>query len=91
MDYLKAWKNPEYRSTLGEKELGEMPLSPAGFVELDDAALLEINAGTADFFKWLGKKATGPVGFVTTAVGCFTVNATVCNGTCGVFSHGCCG
>ena len=33
-DVIRAWKDPEYRSSLGPAELAGMPENPAGAIEL---------------------------------------------------------
>lgn len=35
-DVIRAWKDPEYRCTLGPAELASMPENPAGSIELTD-------------------------------------------------------
>ena len=36
-DIIRAWKDDEYRSSLGVAERALLPAHPAGLVELDDA------------------------------------------------------
>ncbi len=36
---IRAWKDEAYRSSLSEAERAQIPENPAGFIELDDAAL----------------------------------------------------
>ncbi|HJQ33740.1 MAG TPA: mersacidin/lichenicidin family type 2 lantibiotic [Pyrinomonadaceae bacterium] len=38
-DVIRAWKDPEYRSSLGPAELAGMPENPAGAIELADEDL----------------------------------------------------
>ncbi|HEY6320898.1 MAG TPA: mersacidin/lichenicidin family type 2 lantibiotic [Thermoanaerobaculia bacterium] len=35
-DLIRAWKDPVYRSTLRDEELGALPAHPAGMIELRD-------------------------------------------------------
>ena len=39
---IRAWEDPEYRSTLSAGELAELPGNPAGAIELTDAELNEV-------------------------------------------------
>jgi mersacidin/lichenicidin family type 2 lantibiotic len=43
---VRAWKDPEYRSTLSEAQLRALPANPAGLVELNESELMEVNGGT---------------------------------------------
>ena len=38
-DVIRAWIDPEYRSTLTNEELAALPAHPAGLIELSDAEL----------------------------------------------------
>ncbi|MFL6282074.1 MAG: mersacidin/lichenicidin family type 2 lantibiotic [Pyrinomonadaceae bacterium] len=46
-DVIRAWKDPEYRSTLGPTELAGMPENPAGAIELNDDDLDGSEVGIA--------------------------------------------
>jgi mersacidin/lichenicidin family type 2 lantibiotic len=35
-DVIRAWKDPEYRASLGVSELAALPGNPAGAIELTD-------------------------------------------------------
>lgn len=39
IDVIRAWRDPEYRSTLSSEQLAELPAHPAGLIELSDAEL----------------------------------------------------
>jgi mersacidin/lichenicidin family type 2 lantibiotic len=39
---IRAWEDPEYRSSLSAAELAALPESPAGAIELTDAELGEV-------------------------------------------------
>jgi mersacidin/lichenicidin family type 2 lantibiotic len=41
---IRAWEDPEFRSTLSEAELASMP-SPVGGIELTDAELGQVTGG----------------------------------------------
>ena len=43
---VRAWKDPEYRSSLSAAELRALPAHPAGLVELDEGELMEVSGGT---------------------------------------------
>jgi len=38
-DVIRAWIDPEYRSTLNPDQLSRLPSHPAGLIELTDEAL----------------------------------------------------
>lgn len=38
-EIIRAWKDPEYRSTLTDADLASIPSHPAGLIELDDEEL----------------------------------------------------
>ena len=38
-DVIRAWMDPEFRSTLNADELSRLPSHPAGLIELTDEAL----------------------------------------------------
>ncbi|WP_146076742.1 hypothetical protein [Rathayibacter tritici] len=77
---LTFWKDPEKRfeSRKVAEERSDHPSGGIILPDLDDA----VAGGTA----WLT-----PGVAVTGAFGCFTLNNTACNGTCGVRTSGCCG
>jgi mersacidin/lichenicidin family type 2 lantibiotic len=41
-DIIRAWKDPDYRSSLSAEEQELLPANPAGPVELDDAYLVGV-------------------------------------------------
>jgi mersacidin/lichenicidin family type 2 lantibiotic len=43
-DVIKAWKDEEYRFSLGATELANLPLHPSGILELTDEALDDLIA-----------------------------------------------
>ncbi|MBR8741849.1 mersacidin/lichenicidin family type 2 lantibiotic [Nocardiopsis sp. MG754419] len=78
MDIAKAWKNPLYRASLSEKQRDSLPEHPAGGIVVSDEEMDSVNGGT-----------TVPCSAVTAAV-CNTFTDTVCHGSCGSWSVGCC-
>ncbi len=44
---IKAWKDEEYRNSLGMGARSALPANPAGLIELTDEALNELVAGAA--------------------------------------------
>ena len=42
IDIIRAWKDEEYRATLSEGELAQLPENPAGLIELTDIDHLEL-------------------------------------------------
>jgi mersacidin/lichenicidin family type 2 lantibiotic len=45
-DIVRAWKDPNYRSTLSKEQLAELPINPVGTFELTEAELAEVAGGT---------------------------------------------
>jgi mersacidin/lichenicidin family type 2 lantibiotic len=46
IDIIRAWKDLDYRNSLSEAELAQLPENPAGPVELSDTDLSEVVGGT---------------------------------------------
>jgi mersacidin/lichenicidin family type 2 lantibiotic len=44
-DIVRAWKDQSYRQSLSQEQLSQLPVNPAGEVELSDAALASIYGG----------------------------------------------
>jgi mersacidin/lichenicidin family type 2 lantibiotic len=42
VEVIRAWKDPLYRSTLSAGELDQLPVHPAGLIELQDEQLKQI-------------------------------------------------
>lgn len=79
MDTIKAWKDPEYRRSLGS---GALPQHPSGVVALDDGSLDDVVGGTT----W--PCATIAASIAITIAFC-SPNGTGC-GSCGFGTSGCC-
>jgi len=45
VDIIRAWTDPEYRSSLHPDQLAQLPDHPAGAVELSDADLESVVGG----------------------------------------------
>ncbi|WP_369216632.1 mersacidin/lichenicidin family type 2 lantibiotic [Streptomyces flavofungini] len=86
MDITRAWRDADYRAALSPAQRAALPANPAGAVELDDQELADLAGGT-------GSVCALTVSVCVTGVaGCWTLNNTVCNGTCGWSgTKGCCG
>jgi mersacidin/lichenicidin family type 2 lantibiotic len=41
VDVIRAWKDPSYRTALSEAERAQIPVNPAGLVDLSDEELKE--------------------------------------------------
>ena len=54
LEIIRAWKDEEYLSSLGETERVLLPQNPAGFVELSDDDLGGANGGRPDDVRVLG-------------------------------------
>ena len=46
IDAVRAWKDPVYRASLSARERAELPVHPAGVLELQDAQLKVTSGGT---------------------------------------------
>ena len=46
IDIVRAWKDAEYRESLSDEELAQVPEHPAGEVELDEEELVNIAGGS---------------------------------------------
>ena len=44
-DIVRAWKDADYRASLSDAELAQLPANPAGFVELADDDLDQAAGG----------------------------------------------
>jgi len=42
VDIIRAWEDPEYRSSLTSDQLASLPTSPVGEIELTDDELTEV-------------------------------------------------
>ena len=42
---VRAWKDPDYRSTLSASELASLPAHPSGRIELTDVDLDDVTGG----------------------------------------------
>jgi mersacidin/lichenicidin family type 2 lantibiotic len=53
-DIVSAWKDEDFRNSLSEEQLAQLPENPAGILELDDEEMENINGGapaiTADTY-----------------------------------------
>ena len=83
---IRAWKDQEYRQSLGESERQLLPEHPAGLIDLSDESLRQVGGYT------VGAICTAIS--VATAITAFFSCAPVCNetigGTCRNFTSGCC-
>ena len=91
IDIIRAWKDEEYRLSLSDAERATLPDHPAGLIELSDADLNAAGVADTDKLASIGccQGLTTDTCFVwqTCSTTCY---ATVCHGTCGAFSIGCC-
>jgi mersacidin/lichenicidin family type 2 lantibiotic len=92
---IRAWKDERYRQTLAPEDQAELPISPVGTIDLDDADLGDV-AG--------GEMALTQTTICGTGLGCVTVvviaisqniscgacDTTLWSGSCYASSIGCC-
>jgi mersacidin/lichenicidin family type 2 lantibiotic len=75
-DVIRAWKDPEFRSSLDTEAQSTLPTHPSGLMNLDDADLMNVSGGTS---------------VATMIVSCFgSCDNTLFDGTCDLWSLGCC-
>ena len=69
LDVIRAWKDEEYRASLGGSELGALPANPTGMIDLSEIELSGIAGGTDGTF---------PTGCIPTCTlqGCPTIGGT---------------
>jgi mersacidin/lichenicidin family type 2 lantibiotic len=84
---IRAWKDEEYRSALGETESALLPENPAGIVDLSDETLGKVGGYTTGMICTVISVITA----ITTAVSCLPVCEGTIGGTCRNFTSGCCG
>lgn len=88
-DIIRAWKDEEYRLSLSDAERALLPDHPSGLITLTDAELDVAGARTEKVFS-----AGCCPGLTTDSCfpwqSCPSCHATVCQGTCGGLSIGCC-
>ncbi len=79
LDIVRAWKDEDYRNSLTAEQRMMLPDNPAGLVELSDTEIAGVEGGTS-----------APCVTVSVLATCSGNCNTLFNGTCGVFSVGCC-
>lgn len=92
---IRAWKDSEYRLTLDERELAELPDSPVGGVELTDDQLGDAAGGNVAITQTTVCATTWACVTVATIaisknISCGACDTTLWSGTCAVSSIGCC-
>lgn len=78
MNKVRAWKDPEYRSTLTAQELSELEPNPAGLVELGTDEMDSVAGGT-----------TWACATITLTITVCSPTGTLC-GSCSMGTRGCC-
>ncbi|MCP6757221.1 MAG: mersacidin/lichenicidin family type 2 lantibiotic [Fischerella sp. CENA71] len=58
-DIIRAWKDEDFRNSLTEEQLSQLPENPAGILELEDEEMKDISGGryvdsniTCDIYCW---------------------------------------
>jgi mersacidin/lichenicidin family type 2 lantibiotic len=75
-DTIRAWKDPQFRASLGQAEQAQLAPHPAGLIELDDAALSFVAGG-------LPPENSG-VSTCTVDAGACCCSGDICWGTSGI-------
>jgi mersacidin/lichenicidin family type 2 lantibiotic len=81
LDIVRAWKDQNYRASLSEEQLGQLPPNPAGEAELSDAELEAVYGGCDCHFSNCRQNGWGDNGNFDTQQ-----NSTICSVIC---SHNC--
>ena len=82
---IKAWRDPEFRVDLTSEQRAALPSHPAGIVEISDTEM-ESAAGATTYFCFLTFSYC-----ITEAMSCYgSCDNTYFDGTCNMFSIGCC-
>ena len=63
-DVVRAWKDDTYRQSLSEEQIGQLPVNPAGEIELTETDLLSIYGGGGAGPVGVGRGPIGGVGAV---------------------------
>ena len=93
---IKAWKDESYRLTLDPDERATIPASPAGTIELADADLGEVAAGSQAIITQTTVCLTSLPCFtvatiaISQNISCGACEQTLWSGSCYVSSIGCC-
>jgi mersacidin/lichenicidin family type 2 lantibiotic len=82
-DIVRAWKDASYRQGLSEEELAQLPMNPAGEIELTDADLETVNGAACGPVCYT--ETHGPA-FISAVRTLICVNSSVIEGTCNSFS-----
>ena len=45
VDIIRAWKDEDYRQSLSAEQQEQLPVNPAGLVELDDEEMSSVSGG----------------------------------------------
>jgi mersacidin/lichenicidin family type 2 lantibiotic len=93
---IRAWKDSEYRLTLGDAAAAALPPSPVGTIELSDEELGDAAGGAIAITQTTICATTWAcVTLATIAISqnmsCGACDTTLWSGTCAVSSIGCCG
>jgi mersacidin/lichenicidin family type 2 lantibiotic len=76
IDIIRAWKDENYRNSLSEEQLSQLPNNPAGIIDLSDEEMESI-VGGLNKGDWLRQEPLG-TGTGTTA--------GLCNGCCAILT-----
>ncbi len=93
---IRAWKDAEFRASLGDDEAGGLPPSPVGTIELDDEDLGEAAGGAVALFTQTSICTTSLpcagaiVVTISNQISCGACDTTLWHGTCAASSIGCC-
>jgi mersacidin/lichenicidin family type 2 lantibiotic len=84
VNVVMAWKNPEFRESLSEQALSELPEHPCGSVQLTDDVLVDVRgAATQQAMSW------GCCGGLTAPTACGSCGPDTCGSCDGCTIAGC--
>jgi mersacidin/lichenicidin family type 2 lantibiotic len=50
-EIIRAWKDKNFRDSLNEEQRAQLPVNPAGLVEIDDAQLVQVAGGGINSYR----------------------------------------
>ncbi len=68
INFIRAWKDAEYRNSLTAAELATLPANPAGLVELPEEEMAVVAGGKSYFTGTCGRVCQS----LTPTYGCFS-------------------
>ena len=93
---IRAWKDAEFRASLGDDDVGGLAPSPVGSIELADEDLGDTSGGAIAIFTATSICTTSMpcagaiIVTISNQISCGSCDTTLWHGTCAASSIGCC-